>query len=104
MVSIQCPICKGHIGLDLDISMKARGLIVFRGRIVFLGNLKDVGSLLAFIRESFRHCLRIPRHVLIEKLVRVCGIPYSDACHFVEQFQQEGFLYEPVKDELEFIG
>ena len=104
MVVVQCPVCRKQLEIDIDISMKTKGLVVFRGRVVFLGNLGDVESLLGFIRDTFRDQPRLRKEVLIDRLVGVCGIPYSDACHFVEQLQREGFMYEPAQEVLEFIG
>ena len=104
MAVVQCPVCKKQLEIDIDISMKTKGLAVFRGRVVFLGNLNDIGSLLDFIRDTFRDRRRLRKQVLIDRLVGVCGIPHSDACHFVEHLQREGFMHEPAQEVLEFIG
>ncbi len=104
MAVVQCPVCKKQLEIDIDISMKTKGLVVFRGRVVFLGNLDDIRSLLDFVRDTFRERPRLRKRVLIDRLVQVCGIPYSDACHFIRQLQHEGFMYESEKDELVFVG
>ena len=104
MTTIQCPICKRQFKIHLDISLRTRGLTVFRGRVSFLGNLEKVSSLLDFIREILRDMPRLQKRVLVDKLVQVCGVPHSDACHFVEKLQQEGFIHQPDNEELMFVG
>lgn len=104
MTSIQCPVCKNQFAIELDISVKTRGLTVFRGRLDFLGNLGDVNALLDFIRLAFQSTPRLQKQALVDKLVKSCGIPRSDAHHFVEKLQQEGFIYEQRNDELVLIG
>ncbi len=106
MTAIQCPMCKNEFEIELDISVKTKGLTVFRGRMDFLGKLQDVNALLQFIKETFKDSPRLKKQVLINRLVEVCGIPQGDACHFVEKLQEEGYMYEPEigKEELVFIG
>lgn len=106
MTTIQCPMCKNEFEIELDISVKTKGLVVFRGRMDFLGNLQDVNSLLDFIRDTFRESPRIKKQALIKRLVDTCGIPAGDASHFIEKLQLEGYMYEPEprKEELVFIG
>ena len=104
MTTLQCPVCKNEFEIELDISIKTKGLTVFRGRMGFLGKLADVDALLDFIRGSFKESPRLRKAVLIDRLVEVCGIPHSDACHFVEKLKQEGFMYEPRQEELGWIG
>ncbi len=104
MTCIQCPVCKNQFAVELDISVKTRGLTVFRGRMDFLGNLEDVNALLDFVRSAFMSSPRLQKQTLIDKLVQKCGIPRSDAHHFVEKLQQEGFIYEQENDELVLIG
>ena len=104
MTKIQCPVCKNQFTIELDISVRTKGLTVFRGRLDFLGNLEDVYALMDFVREAFKNKPKLHKQVLIDKLVDECGIPHSDACHFVEKLQQEGFIYEPENEELVFIG
>jgi hypothetical protein len=96
--------CKNEFEIELDISVKTKGLTVFRGRMDFLGNLQDVNALLDFIRDSFRDKQQLHKKVLINRLTETCGIPHSDACHFVEKLLLEGFMYEPKPEELVFIG
>ncbi len=96
--------CKNEFEIELDISVKTKGLTVFRGRMDFLGNLTDVNALLDFIRDSFHDKKQLHKQVLINRLMENCGIPHSDACHFVEKLLLEGFMYEPRPDELVFIG
>lgn len=104
MTVVQCPVCKKQLEIDIDISMKTKGLVVFRGRVVFLGKLDDINSLLDFVRHTFRDRPRLRKQVLIDRLVEECGIPHSDACHFIHHLQQEGFMHEPAEQELAFIG
>ena len=104
MTNIQCPVCKNEFEIELDISVKTKGLTVFRGRMGFLGKLEDVNALMNFIKEAFGGKKKLKKKVLINKLVDTCGIPDSDAHHFVEHLQQEGFMYEPGNEELVFIG
>ena len=104
MTKIQCPVCKNQFTIELDISVRTKGLTVFRGRLDFLGNLEDVYALMDFIRKAFKDKSRMHKQALIAKLVDECGIPHSDASHFVEKLQQEGFIYEPENEELVFIG
>jgi len=96
--------CKNEFEIELDISVKTKGLTVFRGRMGFLGRLEDVNSLMEFIKEAFKGSSRLSKKVLIDKLTEECGIPHSDAHHFVDKLREEGFMYEPVKEELAFIG
>ena len=104
MTTIQCPMCKNEFEIELDISVKTKGLTVFRGRMGFLGKLEDVHALMEYIRHAFKGRKKLHRKVLIGKLVCECGIPENDAHHFVDKLQEEGFMYEPVKEELAFIG
>ncbi len=104
MTCIQCPVCKNQFAIELDISVKTRGLTVFRGRMDFLGNLEDVNALLDFVRSAFLSSPLLHKQTLIDKLVQKCGIPRRDAHHFVEKLQQEGFIYEQENDELVLIG
>ena len=104
MTTIQCPMCKNEFEIELDISVKTKGLTVFRGRMGFLGKLEDVNALMEFIRESFKGRSRLKKEVLINKLSDECGIPHSDAHHFIDKLREEGFMYEPAKEELAFIG
>lgn len=92
MAKVQCPVCKRHFAIDIDISINTRGLTVFRGFIGFLGNLKDANALLGFIRDTFGNRPSIDKHVLINRLVDECGIPPEDACRFIQKLQQEGFV------------
>ena len=96
--------CKNEFEIELDISIKTKGLTVFRGRMGFLGSLEDVNALMQFIKEEFKGKERLRREVLVNKLVSECGIPEGDADHFVEKLREEGFIFEPVKEELAFIG
>ena len=100
MANIQCPMCKKHFAIDIDISIKTRGLTVFRGFIGFLGNLKDANALLGFIRETFGNRPSLNKHVLINRLVEECGIPPEDACRFIQKLQQEGFVSGPENGDL----
>lgn len=104
MTKILCPVCKNEFEIELDISVRTKGLTVFRGKMAFLGRLTDVNQLMDFIRETFEYSPRIKKQILIDKLEQVCGIPHSDACHFIEKLRDEGFMYEPRNDELAFIG
>ncbi len=98
--------CKNDFEIELDISVKTKGLVVFRGRMDFLGKLQDINALLDFIKDRFRDSPRLKKQFLINQLVCMCGIPKGDACHFVEKLQEEGYMYEPEtgKEELVFIG
>ena len=104
MTSVQCPICKNQFGIQLDISVRTRGLIVFRGKLGFLGNLESINSLRHFIRKTFIRSKRLSKQSLIDRLEKECGIPHSDACHFVQTLQQEGFMDKASKGELGFVG
>lgn len=104
MLDIQCPICKSEYEIELNISIKTKGMTVFRGSMAFLGNLADVNALLDFIRETFKESPTLRKEVLINRLVEACDIPHRDACHFVEKLQEEGFMYEPKLGELGWIG
>ena len=51
MTTIQCPVCKNDFEIELDISIKTKGLTVFRGKMGFLGKLEDVNALLKQFRQ-----------------------------------------------------
>lgn len=104
MTTIQCPLCKNEFEIELDISIKTKGLIVFRGRMGFLGNLQDVNALLDYIREAFKDKQKLEKQILVDMLANDCGIPHNDACHFIEKLLLEGFMYERRPEELVFIG
>ena len=96
--------CKNEFEIELDISVKTKGLTVFRGRMGFLGKLEDVNALMEFIKEAFQGKKRLQKKVLIDRLISECNIPRRDACHFVEKLREEGFIYEPARNELAFIS
>lgn len=95
--------------MELEINVHAKGLTVFRGRVGFLGRLEDMHALLDCIRETFqtdasRNPGKLEKKVLIDKLTQVHGIPHSDACHFIDTLQQEGFIYAHGDGELRLRG
>ena len=104
MTSIQCPMCKNEFEIELDISVKTKGLTVFRGKMAFLGTLGDVNDLLGYVQRLFSDRKRLSRCVLIHHLVRDCSIPAEDAHHLVRQLHREGFMYEPSPGNLSFVG
>ena len=104
MPKIQCPACKQEFEIEMDIAIRTNISIVFRGRIAFLGRLKDINQLLDFIRSTFKERKRVNKETLVKKLREECGIPHDDACHFIERLKQEGFVYEPKEEELSFTS
>ena len=80
------------------------GLRVFRGKMSYLGKLKEVEVLPDFLEEIFKLNKRLPKEILIDRLEKECGIPPSDACHFIEKLQQEGLMSESSNGEVALVG
>jgi DNA replicative helicase MCM subunit Mcm2 (Cdc46/Mcm family) len=104
MPRIQCPACKQEFEIVMDVAIRTNKSIVFRGKIAFLGKLKDISQLLDFIQSTFKEQKRISKQALIKKLTDECDIPHNDACHFIDKLKKEGFMYEPANEELSFVN
>ena len=94
MAEMQCPRCRYEFKINIDISIRNKGLSVFRGRMVSLGKLDNVDNLFDFLNITFSRTPEIRRDKLIGRLVNVCRIPREDAIYIIGQFLQEGMLYE----------
>ena len=90
MIEIQCPMYKGKFRTDIDISVRTHRLIVFRGRMVCLGRLRDTNSLLDFVSNALNQKPTLHKKELSSHLVKECGILEHDATHIVEQLLEEG--------------
>ncbi len=53
MVAIQCPVCKGAFEIEMDISIRTKGMTVFRGQMGFVGKLADVKAVMDFVQQTF---------------------------------------------------
>ena len=101
--TLNCPHCRQDFEIEMDISIRAKGSAVFRGRMLFLGNAENTYHLIEYIREHFKKYPKIQKEAVMKKLVEEGGIKPSDADHLINKLKREGFMYEVRRKELMFI-